>query len=56
MNMRPLLQAYLNCGIRLSFRLAATSDLFETLPVDCPDESSILTYNCNFKGNGCRQR
>ena len=40
----------------LSFRLAVTSDLFETLPVDCPDESSIMTYNCNFKGNGCRQR
>ena len=61
----------------LSLRLVLTSDLLETLPVDCPDESSscpsdlqipliffetlsecrslkssIMTYNCNFKGNG----
>ena len=40
---------------QMSFRLVATSDLFETLPVDCPDESSIMdSYNCNFKENGCR--
>ena len=35
--------------------LVVISDLFETLPVGCPDESSIMNYNCNFKGIGCRQ-
>ena len=37
---------------RLIFRLAVTSDLFETLPECRSLESSIITYNCNFKGNG----
>ena len=36
----------------LIFRLADTSDLFETLPECRSLESSIMTYNCNFKGNG----
>ena len=37
---------------RLIFRLVVTSDLFETLPECRSLKSSIMTYNCNFKGNG----
>ena len=49
-----LLNDYQYTLLVVPFRLVDTSDLFETLPIDCPDKRSIMTYNCNFKGNGYR--